>query len=65
MSPESLEWLWRIGGLVGLLVGVIYGWMRWDQRRMGKAIHDLRNVVNRHEQWITVIREKLGMGPRE
>lgn len=55
---------WQLIGIILILVGAVYAWLRFEQRRQAKNLHDLRNAVGRVEIWVTVIREKLGIGPR-
>jgi hypothetical protein len=47
MSPDA----WQVIGIAALvimaLIGAIYGWLVWNQRRLGKNIHGLRTVVQR------------------
>lgn len=63
MSTEALINIFL--GLIGFLVCIIGGFFWWEVRRIGKRLHDTNNVVDRHDKWITVIREKLGLTRRD
>jgi len=42
---------WQVIGIATLvvlaLVGTIYGWLVWEQRRLAKNLHGLRTIVQR------------------
>lgn len=42
---------WQVIGIATLLilalVGTVYGWLVWEQRRLSKNLHSLRTVVQR------------------
>lgn len=65
MDPLTL---WIIGTLLGVvftLIGVIYWSLRKEVERLAKNIHNLRADVSPLSLWVAVIRERLGIGPRD
>jgi hypothetical protein len=66
MDAETLRWIAGAAlGLICALIGVIYWLLRRDIDRIAKNLHALRGEVSPVVLWVAVIREKLGMGPRE
>lgn len=61
---EVPNWIFWLLEFIGALICLI-GWFVWREiRRIGRNLHDTNNFVDRHEKWITIIRERLGIGPR-
>lgn len=63
---ELLKWVAGVGlGVIFALVGVIYGLLRAEDKRLARNQHELRNHVGRLAMWLEVVRSKLGLGDKD
>ncbi len=61
MSPDAWQVMGIAATVILALLGVLYGWLRWEQKRLAKNIHDLRTYVSTLSLWLERIKERLGL----